>query len=173
LNRQRYRLILIGILVLVSHLIISAYAEAPFSIDITPKDAVVKVGDTVKYKCMIEASPGFDDSITFTIRVKALGYDVTQNIGTVNPPYPQEFSYDLVIPESIPLGMEATATIIGESGEHTVEENVKLSIKKEGIPGFPIESIIVGLATGALILWMLQRRQGHKFESPFIRARSL
>jgi hypothetical protein len=161
LTNHKNEIIIFGIIFLVLCPILSVYAaDAPFSIKITPKEAKVKVGDSVKYECTIEASPGFDDPIHFEITVKALSYEVTHQVGTIDPPYPQDFSYTLVIPKEVPLAVTGTATIKGTSGEHVVEETVKLTIEKPfEIPGFPVESIIIGLITGALILLMFQRRQ--------------
>jgi hypothetical protein len=161
LVKNKHKIIILGLIVLVFCPLLSVNAaDAPFSIKIEPKDAKRKVGESVKYECTIDASPGFDDPIHFEITVKALSYEVTHQVGTIDPPYPQDFSYTLVIPEEIPLAVTATATIKGTSGEHVVEESVKLTIEKPfEIPGFPVESVIFGLITGALLLWMFQRRQ--------------
>jgi len=160
MNKLWYRITLIGIIVLVVYPILCAYSlDAPFFINIEPKEVDARVGDEVTFECKIEASPGFNEPITFTIRVKASLWEVTHPICTTDPPYPQEFSYSFEIPKENP-GEEVTgtATIIGTSVEHTIQESVKLTIKGPSIPGYPIESIIIGLTIGILIIWMMQRR---------------
>ena len=166
MNKLWFKIILIGIIVPVVYPILCAYSlDAPFFINIEPKEVDARVGDEVTFECKIEASPGFKESITFKIRVKTSFWNMTHHVGTIDPPYPQEFSYDLEIPKEIP-GEEVTvtATIIGTSvargteREYTVQESVKLTISGPSIPGFPIESIIIGLAIGILIIWMMQRR---------------
>ena len=43
----------------------------------------------------------------------------------------------------------------GLTGSYTVTEKEEPS---RGIPGFPYEAIILGIAAGVIILWIMQRR---------------
>jgi hypothetical protein len=148
-------------------------AGDPFNIDIEPKEASISTQKKVTYNCKIEASPDFDESISFKIRVNSSFWNIEQHMGTIDPPYPQEFSYDLEIPEYLPEEATVTVTIIGTSAargierEYTVQESVKLTIHGPSIPGFPIESVIIGLILGILIIWKMRARsQGILLTAP-------
>ena len=155
-----FKIILLGIIVLLVYPISCAYSlDAPFSINIEPKEVDASVGDEVTFNCKIEASPGFNEPITFTIRVKALILDVTHPVGTTDPPYPQEFSFSFKIPK-VPVDMTGTATIIGTSGEHTVQESVKLHIRAHAYAEITSLEIVTGpkvlnvTQTSAVIFWV-------------------
>jgi 16S rRNA G966 N2-methylase RsmD len=135
---------------------------APFSIIIEPDDLTVNVGDEVTYEISIEADEGFNESINFELEVSALTWQTSFEVGFMDPPYPQEFTYSFIIPEEIPIGITATAIVRGTSGVYEVEETVKLTIQKP-IPGFPIESVILGTASLVVILWVTKRERPQIF----------
>lgn len=159
MNKLRYKIILIGIIILFLHPIIRAYSlDAPFSINIEPKEVDARAGDEVTLKCMIEASPGYNEPITFTIRLKASILDITYHVGSTDPPYPREFSLSFKIPK-VPVDMTGIATIIGTSGEHTVQESVKLTIRAHAYAEIKSLEIVIGpkvlnvTQTSAVIFW--------------------
>ena len=136
------------------------YSDGPFTLSIEPEEQEVDVGDEVTYYIGVIAEEGFNESIRFDLEVSALAWNTVFDLGVLDPPYPFEFNYTFTIPEEIPIGVTGTAIITGYSGDYRVEEMVTLTIKKPSgfnIPGFPIESIILGGASVILILWITKR----------------
>ena len=136
------------------------YSDAPFTLSIEPEEQEVFVGDTVTYEILVEVEEGFNESIEFELEASVLSWSETFDLGVLDPPYPFEFTYSFVVPEEIPVGGTGTAIITGVSGEDSVQEIVSLTIKTPSginIPGFPIESIILGGASVIVILWITKR----------------
>jgi len=56
----------------------------------------------------------------------------------------------------------ASFAVKGEdAGTHMVEvdgQSGSFTVKRGGIPGFPYNSIVLGLVVGVLVLWLIQRR---------------
>lgn len=105
-------------------------SEAPFSIDVEPEKLSVKAGDEVTYQLRIDAEEGFNGSIDLELEVTALGYSITFDLETQNPPYPKDFEYTFTMPSDIPLGVTAQGVLRATSGEHVQEEHVEISIQE-------------------------------------------
>ena len=71
--------------------------------------------------------------------------------------------------ESITVSFDVSDTLEGTysveidglTGSYTVEKLQK------GIPGYPYESIMLGLVSGAVLLWILQRNRRYSLLSPY------
>jgi hypothetical protein len=136
------------------------YSDAPFTLSIEPEEQEVDVGDTVTYEILVEVEEGFNESIEFELVASVLTWSETFDLGVLDPPYPFEFTYSFEVPEEIPVGGTGTAIITGVSGGESVQETVTLTIKTPSginIPGFPIESIILGGASVIVILMLIKR----------------
>ncbi len=74
---------------------------------------------------------------------------------TLNPDETRTVSFQVSAPQLGSFSVE----VDGLSGSYTVTEPVEEEKKPlGGIPGFPYESIILGLVVGIFIIWLLQRR---------------
>jgi len=104
----------------------------------------------------------FDDVMvgTYTLQIEASGHKKTT----------------LGVRTSIGITTEASVTLEKESPSMQKEEPSVIEeqpVEEEpsgggGIPGFPYESIILGLVAGVVILWMMQRRNYPPF--PFLKS---
>ena len=115
--------------------VIAPESGAPFSIEVDPEKLSAKAGDEVTYQLRIVVEEGFNGSIELELEVTALGYSVTFDLETQNPPYPKEFEYSFTIPSDIPVGVTAEGVLRGTSGEHVQEEHVEISIQSSGDGG--------------------------------------
>jgi len=109
-------------------------ASAPFSIDITPKTATVKAGDSITYHIQVNASSDFNDAISFTLDVSVATYNASFNLGIVNPPYPKEFNFSFNSPSETPATVTGIAVVKGTSGSYVQTETVQLTIQSQA-PG--------------------------------------
>jgi len=103
---------------------------APFSIDVEPEKVTAEPGDEIIFNIRIEAEEGFTASIEIELEISVLVFSVTLDLGTVDPPYPKEIKVTVNIPSDIPDG-DAQGILRGIGGEHTVEENVEITIQGE------------------------------------------
>lgn len=137
-----YRLILL--LFVCCAFCIACVSAAPYSIGITPKSAEVPPGGTVTYNVRIDAQPGFNEPIDFSIDVSSAGYQTTVNAGTYKGPYPRSFTYNLQVPSSLPGGINAKAMLNARSGTDLVQVPLDISITGSG---GPLESIISAITS--------------------------
>jgi uncharacterized protein YfaS (alpha-2-macroglobulin family) len=67
--------------------------------------------------------------------------------------------------ESTTVSFDVSAS---QSGTYSVEVNgltgsYEVAEQRQGIPGFPFESITLGLVSGAVLLWILQRNRSSTY----------
>jgi len=121
---------------------ISGIGEAaPFSFKITPKSATVKPGDTISFHATVNASAGFNSTISFSIAISAPAYSTTLSLGTVNPPYPKEYDFPLPIPSEVPVSVTAQGVVTGTSGSFSQTETVQISVQSQSSGGDFLSSL--------------------------------
>jgi len=127
---------------------------AEFELDgLSVEPGSVKVGESISIS--IECSNTGTSSGSHTVKLIIEGEVEDERTVTLNPD------------ESITVSFEVSATELGTfsveidglDGCYTVTEREK--IPQGGIPGYPIESIILGLAIGAFMIWLLQLKNNH------------
>ena len=91
---------------------------------------------------------------THTVTLKIDGEVEDEKTVTVNPDETETVSFEVSASELGTFSVE----IDGLSGSYTVTEPEEPSFW-ERIPGFQYESIVLGLATGILVIWLLQRKR--------------
>ena len=133
-------------LILVSAAIPSSSAQtvgssAPFSFSITPSSANLKPGDQITYHIRIDA-PGYTEKISFTLKISALAYSTTLDLGSASPPYPKEFDYSYTIPSDIPVSVTATGTCTATSGAYSQTQEVQISIQSQSATGDILGQIV-------------------------------
>ena len=60
----------------------------------------------------------------------------------MDPPYPKQFQYTVTLPEEVPASITAFGTLTASSMDHTVTEEVQITIKSGNIVGDIIGWII-------------------------------
>jgi hypothetical protein len=109
--------------------------QAPFSVSVDPEKTTAEPGDEVTYTIDITASSGFTDSITLVLEVEAPSYYDIRDLGILDPPYPKQFQYTVTLPEEVPASVTAFGTLTASSMDHTVTEEVQITIKSGNIVG--------------------------------------
>jgi len=132
--------------------IFQAGAAAFTSSGLTIDPSKVDVGGKVTIS--VEVANAGGKSGTHTVALKVDGEVEDEKTVTLNPDETKTVSFEVLASQLGTFSVE----IDGLSGSYTVSEPEK---KKPGIviPGFPHESMIIGLAIGAVMLWLIQRNQ--------------
>jgi hypothetical protein len=110
-------------------------AAAPFSFSVSPLESESAPGGSVIYTIDIQADPGFNNPISFFIKINAVGYRNTVDIGTYTGPYPKTITYKLDVPPQAPAGVSVMATVTGMSGsDDQVSQTLNLRVTGQGGP---------------------------------------
>ena len=125
--------------------------QAPFSIDVNPKKKTVKPGDEIIFTVDITADSGFNDYIAIVLEVEAMSYYDIYDFGYIEPPYPKQVQETITVPEEVPASVTVYGTITASSMEHTVIEEVQITIQSGNIIG-QIIGWILGVIQG-IISW--------------------
>jgi len=108
-------------------------AQAPgvegFQFDVSPDYVRVKAGETVTFHVSLDFELGFSEDITFTAIVKGPFGTVTEELGTLSPPYPPHYEtdYSYEVPNYVPNGLY-NVTIKGESASYTRYDYVQIEV---------------------------------------------
>lgn len=108
-------------------------------------------------------------TVAISIRVTNVGGSSGSHVVAlvINDELEDEKTVSLNPDEGETVRFEVSATELGEfsveveglSGSFTASKPGEEKKPSGGIPGFPYESIIIGLVTGAFVLWLIQRRR--------------
>jgi len=108
----------------------AAETPAPFSFDVTPKRARVQAGDTITYNVTVRAKQGFDGPIRFQFEISSIVFNTRIDLGSMGPPYPRTFIYNVTVPRNTDLSITVNGTLRGTSGNATVEKTVELTVTR-------------------------------------------
>jgi len=106
----------------------TASAAAPFSFKISPASATGHPGDTITYTGQVTAQPGFSGPVQISLAASAGIFKKTYDLGTLQPPYPQSFTYPLTIPDSIPANVNLNGVVTATSGSAVQKQTVSLAV---------------------------------------------
>ena len=139
MNRSRFSVLLILSIFIGGLTII--YAQAPYSINVDPENAVANPGDPITYKVGVTAEPEFNDPIDIELQVTVLTFQENYTLGTTTGPYPITEEFTITVPEDVPSGITATGLIIATSGEYRLEKEVTIETPGQGIAEKIIEYV--------------------------------
>lgn len=103
-------------------------AAAPFSFQISPASATGRAGDTITYSGSVTAQPGFTGPVQLSLAASAGIFHQTYDLGTLQAPYPQSFTYPMTIPDSIPANMNLNGVVTATSGTAVQKQSVHLAV---------------------------------------------
>ncbi len=114
--------------------------------DLTIEPSSVKAGGTVTVSVECSNEGSRSGSQTFTLKID--GEVENEKTVTLDPEGSTTVRFEVSAPEEGIYSVDVN----GLTGSYEVKK------AQTGIPGFPVESLIAGLAVAVLILWFLQRR---------------
>jgi len=100
----------------------------PFSLSVSPKSASARPGDTLTYTLEILHGEGLTGSIRMSLTAKVLFVTRTYDLGTTDPPFPKNVTYDFKVPEYLPSGTTVNGVITATGGSQTESEDISLNI---------------------------------------------
>lgn len=107
---------------------VTASAAAPFSFQISPASATGHPGDVITYSGKVTAQPGFTGPVQISLAASAGIFRQNYDIGTLQPPYPQSFTYPLTIPDNLPGNLNLNGVVTATSGSAVQKQTVSLAI---------------------------------------------
>jgi len=107
---------------------VTSSTATPFSFKISPASATGRPGDTITYTGEVTAQPGFTGPVQLSLAASAGIFKKTYDLGTLQPPYPQSFSYPLTIPDSLPANINLNGVVTATSGSAVQKQTVSLAI---------------------------------------------
>jgi hypothetical protein len=107
---------------------VTASGVAPFSFQISPASATGHAGDTITYSGKVTAQPGFTGPVQLSLAASAGIFHQTYDLGVLQPPYPQSFTYPLTIPDSLPANMNLNGVVTATSGTAVQKQTVHLAV---------------------------------------------
>jgi len=128
------------------------------SIEIFPKTASVKSGETINYTVKLDWTPkGWEGEMKVKVTVSALGFNRTYEYQIPVSKYmepPIETTIPVTIPENIPP-LTSKCKMVVEAGGKTASDEVSLSVE---VPGFGVASTALGLlAVAYFVRWRRER----------------
>ena len=128
----------------------AAFTMSSLSVD----PSSVDVGGTITISVEVTNTGGQSGSHTVTLKIDGEVED--EKTVTLNPDETETVSFEVSAAQQGSFSVE----VDGLSGRYTVTKPIEEKQKPPGgIPGFPYESIIIGLVVGVFMLWLLQRRR--------------
>jgi hypothetical protein len=103
-------------------------AAAPFSFKISPASATGHAGDTITYSGQVTSQQGFTGPVQISLAASAGIFKKTYDLGTLQPPYPQSFTYPLTIPDSLPANINLNGVVTATSGTAVQKQTVSLAV---------------------------------------------
>ena len=107
---------------------VTTSAAAPFSFQISPASATGHPGDMITYSGKVTAQPGFTGPVQISLAASAGIFRQNYDIGTLQPPYPQSFTYPLTIPDNLPGNVNLNGVVTATSGTAVQKQTVSLAI---------------------------------------------
>lgn len=107
---------------------VTTSAAAPFSFRISPVSATGHPGETITYSGEVTAQPGFTGPVQISLAASAGIFRQNYDLGTLQAPYPQKFTYPLTIPDNLPGNVNLNGVVTATSGSAVQKQTVQLAL---------------------------------------------